>query len=47
MKNRLARMLATPILLAIPLISLAQDPLPSWNDGARKSAIVAFVDGLR
>jgi phosphoserine phosphatase len=26
------------------LPALAQDPLPSWNDGATKSAIVAFVE---
>ncbi len=30
-------------LLAISAQASAQDPLPSWNDGAAKKAIVAFV----
>ena len=30
------------LLLAAPLV--AQDPLPSWNDGAAKRAIVAGVE---
>jgi len=30
-------------LLAAPLLAIAQEPLTSWNDGASKSAIVAFV----
>src|SRR5262245_33867742 len=33
------------ILLAIASVAQAQsDPLPSWNDGANKSAIVDFVN---
>jgi phosphoserine phosphatase len=31
------------ILFAGALVALAQDPLPSWNDGAAKKAIVDFV----
>jgi phosphoserine phosphatase len=27
-------------------VALAQDPLPSWNDGPAKNAIVAFVKGV-
>jgi phosphoglycolate phosphatase-like HAD superfamily hydrolase len=30
-------------LLAVSAQAFAQDPLPSWNDGAAKKAIVAFV----
>ncbi len=41
------RRLGTLILLATSLASLtttqAQDPLPSWNDGPNKQAIVDFV----
>lgn len=39
------RMLATAplLLLFIPALSLA-DPLPSWNDGTTKTAIVDFVE---
>ena len=29
--------------LVLPAIAQAQDPLPSWNDGAAKQAIVKFV----
>jgi hypothetical protein len=36
------------VLLAIVIAGLtttyAQDPLPSWNDGPAKQAIVAFVE---
>src|SRR4051812_13734245 len=37
-----------PILFALPLCSAQQvhaqtDPLPSWNDGATKTSIIAFV----
>jgi phosphoserine phosphatase len=31
------------LLFAAPFVSAADDPLPSWNDGAAKSAIVKFV----
>ena len=34
---------ATWIVLGVPAFAQA-DPLPSWNDGAAKTAIVAFVD---
>lgn len=41
----LATSLAISLAFAIP--ALAQDdPLPSWNDGDTKSAIIAFVDGV-
>jgi phosphoglycolate phosphatase-like HAD superfamily hydrolase len=41
--------LARSFALAVPLIlagaaQAASDPLPSWNDGAAKQAIVAFVE---
>ena len=40
----LARVLSLVALLALGADAQAQiDPLPSWNDGAAKSAIVAFV----
>ncbi len=39
-----ARLLAAVLLLGLAASSQAQtDPLPSWNDGAAKKAIVAFV----
>ena len=31
------------LILASLTIAHAQDPLPSWNDGAAKQAIVSFV----
>jgi phosphoserine phosphatase len=31
------------VAIASPAAALAQDPLPSWNDGAAKKAIVDFV----
>jgi phosphoserine phosphatase len=31
------------LVLILPVISLAADPLPSWNEGPAKTAIVAFV----
>jgi hypothetical protein len=38
------RHLITALVLALfPVVALA-DPLPSWNDGATKAAIIAFVD---
>lgn len=33
------------LVLAFPVLA-AEDPLPSWNDGATKEAIVAFVDAV-
>jgi phosphoglycolate phosphatase-like HAD superfamily hydrolase len=35
--------LTSLVLLAISATAVAGDPLPSWNDGANKSAIMAFV----
>jgi hypothetical protein len=31
-------------LLAVPMLSARADPLPSWNDGPARGAIVAFVE---
>ena len=40
----LVRALLLCVLLAVTAPSMAQtDPLPSWNDGAAKRVIVAFV----
>ncbi|HWN46936.1 MAG TPA: hypothetical protein VNM71_06235, partial [Steroidobacteraceae bacterium] len=44
--RRLVRSLVMTLLGGLSFIALpaaAQDPLPSWNDGASKRAIVAFV----
>ncbi len=35
--------LAWAFALLAPLAALAAEPLPSWNDGATRSAIIAFV----
>lgn len=43
MHKRWIRILASFVLLASAATALAADPLPSWNDGANKSAILAFV----
>jgi phosphoserine phosphatase len=44
LRNRCWHLLMLVALLAIGAQALAQtDPLPSWNDGAAKQAIVAFV----
>src|ERR1043165_9237598 len=32
------------LLISVPMLALAQDPLPSWNDTAPKKAIVTFVE---
>ena len=41
---KLARVLALGLLLAVGARTSAQvDPLPSWNDGAARQAILAFV----
>jgi len=32
------------LLISVPMLALAQEPLPSWNDTAPKKAIVAFVE---
>ena len=37
-------LLALLIILAAPAQARAQDPLPSWNEGAAKTAIVSFVE---
>ena len=44
-RGLLAFLAAMPIAMGLPLAALAQaaDPLPSWNDGAAKQAIVEFV----
>ena len=43
---RRVKQLALGVLLtiSIPVLIMAQDPLPSWNDTAPKKAIVAFVE---
>ena len=33
-------------LFLIPSVVGAADPLPSWNEGAAKQAIMAFVEGV-
>jgi len=38
-----AGILTTDLELALPAQAQAQDPLPSWNDGAAKKAIFEFV----
>jgi phosphoserine phosphatase len=40
---RLSLQLATALLLLAGVAASAADPLPSWNDGPSKSAIVEFV----
>ena len=46
-KRHLSTWLAVPLLFlvaaALPALAQAPDPLPSWNDGAAKSAIIEFV----
>ena len=32
------------VLLSLPAVALADDPLPSWNEGPSKAAIIEFVD---
>jgi phosphoglycolate phosphatase-like HAD superfamily hydrolase len=41
--RRLRAAVAFAWLIAVAPLAAAQDPLPSWNDGASKRAIVAFV----
>jgi phosphoserine phosphatase len=44
LQNRFLRHVLTGVVLFVVTISaLAQDPLPSWNDGAAKQAILNFV----
>src|SRR5215203_2449544 len=38
------RLLPTVAFLLSALCATAADPLPSWNDGKTKSAIVSFVE---
>ena len=42
-RNRFLKLLAAVALAAFASAALAHDPLPSWNDGATRSAIVDFV----
>jgi hypothetical protein len=39
-----AALLAIIILIALPPLLTAQDPLPSWNDTSPKKAIITFVE---
>ncbi len=41
--HRAAYFLLAALLLAVPPACAANDPLPSWNDSAAKTAIVDFV----
>ncbi len=49
MKTVMRRLCGVSIIIAILLVGLtvlvsaADDPLPSWNDGAAKRGIVKFV----
>ena len=43
MKRRLAVIIFIWALLLVAISAAAQDPLPSWNDGAAKEAILNFV----
>ena len=42
MRCLLVKSLLLPLLLASP--AFAADPLPTWNEGKAKEAIVAFVE---
>src|ERR1700741_685793 len=44
MKSIKRSALGALLLISVPVLALAQDPLPSWNDTAPKKAIVAFVE---
>ena len=46
MQQQQTRALAALFMITAASTTFAQDPLPSWNDGAAKSAIVAFVDNV-
>ncbi len=37
---------ALPLLILLSLPALAADPLPSWNEGARKQQIIDFVQAV-
>jgi hypothetical protein len=39
------RLLSALLLVATPAFGQS-DPLPSWNDGAAKSAIIEFVEAV-
>lgn len=41
--RRLSAILIVTALLCVSVAATAQDPLPSWNDGAAKQAILNFV----
>ena len=32
------------LIVSFPILTLAQDPLPSWNDTAPKKAIISFIE---
>jgi hypothetical protein len=42
-KSAIAALIAVSFLFLASVAALAQDPLPSWNDGPTKSAIIDFV----
>ena len=45
MKNRMLTLLSIiSLLLAYSTTTLAADPLPSWNEGTSKQAVITFVD---
>ncbi len=43
MKRHLSLCLSAYVLLLVAVVAKAQDPLPAWNDGAAKQAILNFV----
>ena len=45
-RHVLARATAAALVLALPRAFAASDPLPSWNDGQTKAAVIAFVDAV-
>lgn len=44
MKRLLTSIAATAMILSGPALAQTADPLPSWNDGPTKEAIVGFVE---
>ena len=38
--------LAVAVFVLAPFLALAAEPLPSWNDGPSKAAIVTFVGAV-
>jgi phosphoglycolate phosphatase-like HAD superfamily hydrolase len=43
MTHRKAIFISTWVLLQVAVVAMANDPLPSWNDGPPKQAIIEFV----